>query len=256
MGNSHGRGVPFTPLRRTTGEFLAAGRRVPLVAIEREMPLADVIAARAASADRPSWFAIFTKAYAAVCAGRPDLRTAYLARPWPWGKLFCHAEAVANVIIARRVGDEDGVLGLRVRRPDLLSLADLDARLRTARTAPAETVKEFRQQLLTARLPAPLRRLAWWAGLNATGRQRARHLGTFMVTGVSALGSESLSLISPLTTTLTYGVFRPDGRVTVRLFYDHRVLDGVGPALALKELEETLRGPIVAELAGGVRRAA
>ena len=42
----------------------------------------------------------------------------------------------------------------------------------------------------------------------------------------------------------------------VRLFYDHRVLDGVQPAAALQELEETLRGPILEELRGAASRAA
>jgi hypothetical protein len=51
-----------------------------------------------------------------------------------------------------------------------------------------------------------------------------------------------------MTTTLTYGVFAEDGSVTVRLFYDHRVLDGVQPARALQDLEQTLCGPILEEL--------
>ena len=42
----------------------------------------------------------------------------------------------------------------------------------------------------------------------------------------SNLGAESLHPLSPLTTTLTYGVVRPDGTVPVRVVYDHRVMDG------------------------------
>jgi len=43
-----------------------------------------------------------------------------------------------------------------------------------------------------------------------------------------------------MTTTLTYGTLHADGSLDVRLFYDHRVLDGVQPALALRDLEQTL----------------
>ena len=39
-----------------------------------------------------------------------------------------------------------------------------------------------------------------------------------------------------------------DGTVTVRLVYDHRVLDGAAVARALARLEEVLRGAVVAEL--------
>ncbi len=43
---------------------------------------------------------------------------------------------------------------------------------------------------------------------------------------VFLLSAESLHPISPLTTTMTYGVIAADGSVNVRLIYDHRVLDG------------------------------
>jgi hypothetical protein len=105
-------------------------------------------------------------------------------------------------------------------------------------------------------VPWPFRRLVWWLGLSVVARWREQCFGTFGVTGVAALGSASLHLLSPLTTTLTYGVFAADGTAPVRLFYDHRVLDGVQPAAALAELEQALRGPIVEELRAGVRRAA
>jgi hypothetical protein len=63
-------------------------------------------------------------------------------------------------------------------------------------------------------------------------------------------------VLSPLTTTLTFGVFDADGSALVRLFFDHRVFDGVQPAAALEELERTLCGAIVEELRGAVRQAA
>jgi hypothetical protein len=227
---------------------------VPLVAIERQMPLADVIAARQALARRPSWFAIFLKAYAAVAARRPELRQAYLT--FPRARLYQHACNVAHLAIARKVGAADAVLGVKLRRPEEWSLAAIDDFIRRARTEPLEQFGDFRRQLRLARTPWPFRPLAWWLGLNVVARWREQCFGTFGVTGVSALGSSSLHVLAPLTTTLTYGVFTADGTAPVRLFYDHRVLDGVQPAAALEELEQVLHGPIVDELRDGERRAA
>jgi hypothetical protein len=246
MGLPRGTTIRLTPVRRLMADFLWASQRVPTVAIERMMPLADVIAARQSANPRPSWFAIFMKAYAMVSARRPELRRAYLS--WPWERIHQHACNVGCLAIPRRVGDSDGVFGFQIRYPEQLSLAEIDSRIRAARTEPVEKIADFRRQLLLARLPRLLRRLAWRAGLDVSGHWRAKYAGTFGVTGVAALGSASLSLLSPSSTTITYGVFDDKGRATVRLFYDHRVLDGVEPAAAMQDLEETLCGAICTEL--------
>jgi hypothetical protein len=55
-----------------------------------------------------------------------------------------------------------------------------------------------------------------------------------------------------LTTTLTYGPIDPaTGRVTVKIIYDHRVLDGAYVARRLRDIEEVLNGAILAELRSG-----
>jgi hypothetical protein len=249
MGLSGGKTIRLTPLRRMMCDFLEFSRKVPLVAIERRLRLGELLDARRTSAHRPSWFALFLKAYALVAERKDVLRQSFLSFPRP--RLHQHPCNVASLAVARPVGGEEGVLMLQVRRPERLTLVEIDERIRRARTEPVENFGTFRRQLRVARLPRPLRRLSWWAGLNVSGGWRARYAGTFGVTGVAALGSASLHTLSPLTTTLTYGVFEADGTVPVRLFYDHRVLDGVAPAEALRELEEALLGPILAELRGG-----
>jgi hypothetical protein len=98
-----------------------------------------------------------------------------------------------------------------------------------------------------ARLPTPLRRLVWWIGLNV-GRQRGNYFGSYGVTVYSNLGSESLHPLSPLTGTLNYGVIGDDGKVNVRIMYDHRVLDGAMVARTLAAIEKALNGPILDEL--------
>jgi hypothetical protein len=254
VGLPRGHTIPLTPLRRLMADLLHFSRKVPLVAIERRMPLADVIAAREALDQRPSWFAIFLKAYALVAEQRPELRQSFMTFPWP--RLHQHACNVANLAVARKVGDEDAVLNVQLREPEQWPLTKIDDFIRRTRTDPVEQFGDFRRQLRLARVPWPFRRLAWWATLHAVPGWRVRFAGTFGVTGVAALGSASLHLLSPLTATITYGVFAPDGSAMVRLFYDHRVLDGVQPSAALKELEQMLHGPIVAELRGAMRKAA
>ena len=106
--------------------------------------------------------------------------------------------------------------------------------------------------LRVAGLPRPVRRLLWWAGLNA-GRLRANYFGTFGVTAYPALGAESLHPLFPLTATLTYGLVGADGRADVRLVYDHRVLDGSTVARALVRLEAVLNTTVAAELSAAGR---
>jgi hypothetical protein len=54
-----------------------------------------------------------------------------------------------------------------------------------------------------------------------------------------------------LTTTLTFGPIDDWGKVTVKIIYDHRVLDGAYVARRLVDLEETLNGVILDELRKG-----
>jgi hypothetical protein len=210
------------------------------------MALAPVVAARQAAPSRPSWFALFLKAYTLVTQRHERLRQSYLSFPWP--RLHQHACSVASVAISRHVGDEETVLFLQIRRPERFSLAELDARIRQARSGSLDEFGTYRRQLRLIRLPLLLRRLGWWAALQVSGRWRAQCLGTFGVTGVGALGCELTGVLSPLTTTIHYGSIAADGSVVVQMMFDHRVLDGAPAARALVDLEQTLCGPIADEL--------
>jgi hypothetical protein len=246
MAQPIGHDLPLSPPRRFICDLLRHARRVPTVPVERRMNVAAVAAARAAALRRPGWCTVFTKAYALVAAARPELRRAYL--PFPWPRLYEHPHSVASVAIERSWGGDDGVLFAHLRAPEKQSLLKLDRALRLYRRAPVERVGLFRRIARLTRLPWPLRPLAWWLLLDTSGYRRARHLGTFGVSVYSALGCESLRPLSPLTTTLNYGVISRRGEVTVRLVYDHRVLDGAAVARALAELEAVLNGPVAAEL--------
>jgi hypothetical protein len=249
-----GQNIPLSPVRRLICDVMHASQGVPMIGISRRLNLADVVRARRALPVRPSWFALFVKAYAVVSQQRAPLRRAYMSFPRP--HLHQHACSIAHVAVARPVGDEAGVLGLKIRHPERRPLAEIDALIRRSRTEPVERISDFRRALRLARFPGPVRRLAWWVALNVLPNWRTKHFGTFGITSVAALGASVSHLLSPLTTTLSFGEFAPDGTIEVRLFFDHRVMDGAEPSLALVDLERVLCGPILAELRSDVSRAA
>jgi hypothetical protein len=238
--------MPLSVPRRLVGDLLHFAHKIPTVPVQRRMQLARVVAARQACNPRPGWVALFAKAYSLVAAEMPGLRRSYLGFPAP--RLFECDESVASIAVERDYDGEPAVFFGRVDAPDRLPLDVLDARLRGFKTRPIDDVGAFRQAVRVTRLWRPLRRLAWWYGLNVSGRQRAKRFGTFGLSVYSGLGVESLHPLSPLTTCLNYGVIGPAGDVDVRIIYDHRVLDGATVGRALVRLEESLTGPIVAEL--------
>jgi hypothetical protein len=205
-----------------------------------------VVAARQAAGPRPSWCAIFTKAFAFVAAARPELRRVYMSFPWP--HLYEHPINVASIAVERHLDDEDALFFGHLRRPETQGLMELDEALRRLKGEPVDSIPFYRRIQRVSGLPWPLRPLAWWLGLNVSGHRRARLLGTFGVSVVAGLGASTLYLLSPLTTTLNYGAIAEDGSVDVRLLFDHRVLDGATIARALEDMERVLRCEILAEL--------
>jgi hypothetical protein len=243
-----GRSIRLSRPRTLVCDLLHFARGIPTVPVQRRMRLADVVMARMAHPERPSWTAIFTKAYALVSAEVPALRRAYVKLPW--ARLYEYERPVASVAIEREYQGEPAVFMTRFRAPDETPLVELSRQLRDAATTPPDQVKEFQRTLRICGLPKPVRRLVWWMGLNSP-RKRIRYFGTFGVSVYSALGAESLHPLAPLTTLLNYGVLAPNGEVDVRLIYDHRVLDGATVARALGRLEEVLTTSIADELRGG-----
>jgi len=246
MKDPAGRRIPLSLPRRLVGDLLHFARKVPSVPVQRRFLLDRLRPARHRATGRPGWCALFLKAYGLVAAEVPELRRAYMS--WPWPHLYEHSVNVASVAVGREYQGESAVFFAHFLRPELQSLAQLEAHLRRFREAPVESIGLFRRALQVSRLPRPLRRFFWWVGLNSSGPKRARRMGTFGLSVYSGLGAESLHPLSPLTTTLNYGVVGEDGQVDVRLVYDHRVLDGSTVARALVALEERLNGPILAEL--------
>jgi len=242
---SEGHKVPLSLPRRWICDLLHCARQVPTVPVERRIDVGAVVDARAQLDSRPGWAAIFTRAYGLVAREIPALRRSYLQFPWP--HLYEFPYSIASVAVERVWNGENAVFFGHLRSPESQTIDSLDRFLRAFKEKPIEEFGLFRRALQIAKYPRPLRRLVWWYALNVGGEKRAKRLGTFGVSVYSGLGSESLHPLSPLTTTLNWGVIE-NSRVTVRIVYDHRVMDGSTVARAQGRLEEVLNREIADEL--------
>jgi hypothetical protein len=231
--------------RRLVADLMHASRRVPFVSLRRTLQIRPLIEARKAAGRPPGWAAIFAKAFCLVARDEPALRTLYLK--WPWPHLYELPRSVGMVAIARLEDGEDCVLPQKVGAADELPLADVDALIRHAKTASVDDVPAFRKILKATRLPLPLRRLVWMAGLNF-GRQRANYFGSFGITSVAAYGPGELHALSPGPFIISYGVVGQDHTIDVVIRWDHRVTDAALIARTLTRLEQLMNTTIRAEL--------
>ena len=240
-----GRSIRLSIQRRMVIDFLYFARAVPTVPVQKHLLIADLVAARAACRDRPRWTAMFVKALALVADEVPELRRAYVKLPWP--HLCEYPTSKASIMIERDYRGEPALCPVSVKDPSHQPLAAIGDVLDHASSVPLEELKEFQRWKRLTRIPRPLRRLLWWIGLNI-GRQRGNFFGTFGVSVYSALNAESLHPMSPLTALLNYGVIDKSGRVTARIMYDHRVMDGATVARALGRMEDVLNSAILDEV--------
>jgi hypothetical protein len=240
-----GRALKLSGPRRLVCDLMRFSIGVPRVSVQRQMNLAPLQNARRSAESRPSWTVLFLKGYALLAMETPELRRAYVKLPRP--QLYEYPGNIASIAHEREYDGERAVLLSVIKNPERRTIGELAASIEAARTRPVLEVKEFRRALKIARAPAPIRWLLMWLGLNL-GRQRARHFGTFQLSVYSGLGAESLNPLTPLTTLLNYGPINEDGSVTVRIHYDHRVMDGANVARALERFERILNGEIAAEV--------
>jgi hypothetical protein len=215
------------------------------MSVLRRMRLAEVAAARAAAQPRPSWAAVFLKAFAFITASTPELRRAYTRFPIP--QLHEHGDTAIAVAVERPHGGEQVTFFARLPRPQQHSLSELDTLLSRLGACPVEEVAEFRRALRLGGWPRPLRRLACWFGVSAPER-RARFLGTAGFWTQPGLAGSSPQPLALLTCTLNYGVVEESGEADVYLLYDQRVFDAVTAARALADMESVLTHEILAEL--------
>ncbi len=246
MRRVRGRWISVSQARRVIAELMRVCRSIPIITIEAKMQLADVVSARHALPDPPSWVALFAKAFGIVAKRRAELRRGYF--PWPWPHFYETEDSVGTVSVEREYRGESAVFFGQFRLPDQQSLPRLQELIENWRTKPVDEVRDFKRLLRFMRLPRPFRRFGWWYATQVSGRHRTRQFGTFAISTTASAGATCLNLISPVTATLNYGLVAADGSLDVRLHFDHRVLDGMPAARVLAEIEDVLRTTILAEL--------
>jgi hypothetical protein len=243
-----GRSIAISPFRRLVCDLMHFSRKTPAVAIERRMDLSAVIAARQQCPHRPGWSVIFAKAFGLASQTFPVLRRAYMQFPWP--RFYEHPYAIVSLNLERDFHGEPIVLQALIRRPESRSLAELDAIVKRYQQEPVESLRWYHRSMAMSRVPRPFRRWLWWGALNVFGRRRCHNFGTFSMSSVASLGCGIVHLVPLLAYNLHYGTFDEQGRLDVRLTWDHRVMDGAPGAKVLALLERILQGPIALELSG------
>ena len=241
--------LPLSVPRRLIADLLHFARRVPSIPLSRPMDVSALNAARKTHPDRPSWSVIFMKAYAIVAMEHPPLRRALLE--WPTMRIYEHPQTNCSLAIERIYDGEEGVFFGMFRAPEGQTIGELQRSLVEFKNAPLDQIGFFRRMIRVSRFPTIIRRFLWSVSLNVSGRSRAKRFGTFGVTTLGGRGVEQVHPLSPLTTTLTFGPIDPSGMVTVKIIYDHRVLDGAYVARRLVDVEHTLNGAILEELRRG-----
>lgn len=238
--------LPLSLPRRLVNDMLHFAHRVPTVPVMRSIDVATVRTLREATRQRPGWCALFLRAYGLVTVRFPELRRAYLS--WPYPRIYEHPFSIASVAFERVYREERGVFFAHIRGPENQPLEALHEYVRGFKERPVEDVPIYRRALRFSRFPGTMRRLMWAYALNLSGPGRARRLGTFGLSTYSSLGAQSMHPLSPLTTTLNYGPVGDDGKTTVCLVYDHRVMDGSTVARALAAMEEVFNEELPREL--------
>jgi hypothetical protein len=160
------------------------------------------------------------------------------------------------VAVERQWQGENAVLMARIHRPEDTPLEQIGEHLRYFREADVWSVSSFRSTLRFGMLPSLLQKAVLWERLDRSGKRRVKHVGTFGISNYGMHGAESLHPIGPQTTVLTLSPIKTNGDVTVRIVYDHRVVDGATIARSLAHLDEVLHTAVLRELCPRLRIAA
>ena len=248
-----GRRIPLSRPRRILTDLSHASLAFPRATLRTRINVVPLVAPREAAprGARIPWPILFAKAFALVAQDMPHLRRVYAKLPWP--HFYELPTSVGSIIIERdwpeAAPTEKALFLGRLKDPAAATLPDLAAAMRHHKTAPIDSIADFRRILMLAGLPLPLRRAGLWLALNL-GRQVPNYFGTFAISPLGSHGAAILHTIPVWTSFLNYGPIDADGGTDVYLSVDHRVMDGGHAARAITALEAALNGPILAELKG------
>ena len=239
--------VALSRPRRILTDLSHASLRFPRATLKTRIDVGALAGPRDAA--RIPWPVLFAKAYALVARDMAPLRRVYAKLPWP--HFYELPQSVAAIIIERdwpeAAPTEKALFLGRLKDPAATPLRELADAMRHHKTAPIDSIPDFRRILMLAALPLPLRRMILWLGLNL-GRQVPNYFGTFAISPLGSHGAAIVDTIPVWTSFLNYGPIDGDGRVDIYLSVDHRVMDGGDAARAITALEAVLNGAIRDEL--------
>lgn len=241
-----GRYISLSSERTMICDLIHFGKQVPSVPVQRTMRLGNLVEARRQATFRPSWCALFVRAFAKVAQDMPELRRSYLT--FPTARFYEHSVSIASIAVERQKNGNPVIGFAKVINPMRREWRAIDRYLDHFSRSSVKNMTAAKIALRISRLWRPLRLMIWWMILNVSGYWRTRSLGTFSVSVYSSLGADSLHPITPVPFCLNYGPIDENGVCNVRIIYDHRILDGATVARALVALEIELTGPTVAEL--------
>jgi hypothetical protein len=236
--------APLPVGRGAVNDVALLARAIPLFPVDREMALAELVAARATSPVRIGWSAILLKAYGLVARDLPLLRSWLAGRFRP--QLATANESVATLAINRTDGGADRLFFARLPRPEVTPLPLIQAFIDRHATSPIDEV--FRRQLELERVPSWLRRTILRWNMRSCSGKRPGRIGTFSMSSLAGFQAGNHFHPTLCTTSLCQGPLDEAGHCRVTVIADHRVLDGATVARALERLEVVLRCEIVAEL--------
>jgi len=238
-----GRVVRLSIERDLVADLMRFAVRVPTCTEQLRIDIAAVAAARAQSAIRPRWIAIFMKAFAIVAQDVPELRRVFLEAPWP--RFYEYPASVALIYVKRELNGEPFHISYKIKDPASLTLREINERITAATELPLDEIPDFRRVVLFGRLPSLVRRFGAWLAYN-NGRQRPKHFGTFAVT--TPPETRIAGWLTPWTSRFSYGRLETDGTMMVNVSVDHRVVDGPTGSAILTRLQSVLATAILAEL--------
>src|SRR5262245_22434321 len=102
--------------RQMVVDTMYFSRSIPLVAVERSIPFAELAKARGSDPERPPWSALFAKAFGLAAKEYVALRQTYFSFPFPY--LYEYEESAVSIANELKVGEELVVLPVRIRNPD------------------------------------------------------------------------------------------------------------------------------------------
>jgi hypothetical protein len=206
-----GRRIALSPPRRLLTDLSHLSRGFPQATLLTRINVTALVEPRDEA--RIPWPVVFAKAYALVAAGSPPLRRVYVKLPWPhlYELSPSCGQSRSTMMLATLCGSGEKALFLsRLKAPDTATLPNLATRMLALKSAPIDSIADFRRALAIAQLPPPLRLLLVWLSLNI-GRQVPNFMGSFAISALGSHGAEIVGTIPVWSSFLNYGPIAPDG---------------------------------------------